>query len=158
MSCIGIRYISAEDIISINNAALSFTPGEISGFINKNSLEPSQQAPSLYRYYEQCEDIFTLAAVLYIKINKSHIFQNANKRTAFMASVVFLRINGFIFEPDTESSIDIALRVANNEPSYDDPKMLSSWFKAFCRVADDSFDLDDDIGSILPNIRIISEC
>lgn len=139
-SCSGVRYLSSDDIIAINEAALSFTPGEISGFINKNNLDPAQQAPCMYVYYEQCEDIFTLAAVLYIKINKGHIFQNANKRTAFIASTVFLRINGFIFEPDVHSSIEIATCVATDVPDYKDPRMLSSWFKAFSRVAEDNFE------------------
>lgn len=141
VTCQGIRYLSPEDIVSINKRAISFTPAERHGFIHQNNLIPAQQSPNLFRYYEQCEDIFTLAACLFIKLVKSHIFENANKRTAFMSTVVFLRINGFIFEPDKESSIEIALLVAKNEPDYNDPHMLSSWFKAYSREANVDLDL-----------------
>ncbi|WP_099035493.1 type II toxin-antitoxin system death-on-curing family toxin [Lacimicrobium alkaliphilum] len=132
-SCPGIRYLSCQDIELINEAVIKFTPKEQCGVMSRHSLESLQQSPNLYRYYEQCEDIFTLAAVLFIKINKAHAFHNGNKRTAFIASVIFLRANGFIFEPSLESVMDVSIKVAINEPDYDNPHLLSSWFKAFCR-------------------------
>lgn len=157
--CNGIRYLSVDDIIKINKVALSFTPNELDGFRLEDNLEPTQQAPSVYRYYEQCEDIYTLAAVLYIKINKNHIFENANKRSAFIASVTFLRLNGFIFEPDEDSSIQIALNVANDVEGYNNPKLLSSWFKAFSRIAADSAEPSsgDAIDDVLSGFTLIDE-
>lgn len=148
--CIGIRYLSSDDIVEVNKAALSCTPGEIDGFLIPGNLLPAQQAPAQYAYYEQCRDIFTLAAVLYIKLNKGHIFNNANKRTAFIASTVFLRINGYIFEPDTESALDVAINVATDVKDYLDPFMLSSWFKAFCREAADT--VSQSNSDLLPQI------
>lgn len=134
--CDGIRYLTCEDIVAINRKAISFTPEETHGFQHKNNLEPAQQSPAVYRYYKQCEDIFILAAQFYIKINKSHIFENANKRTAFIASVVFLRINGFDFQPCTDSSIEVAVEVAKSENGgeYLNPVLLSSWFEGYSKV------------------------
>jgi death-on-curing protein len=132
----GIRYLSVEDLININEYAItSFTPLEGCGVLDQGKLESAQQRPNNYRYYERCDDIYTLAASLFIAVNKAHAFKNANKRTAFMASMCFLLINGYCFEPYPETVIEISLNVATNIESYLDPVMLSSWFKAFSEVA-----------------------
>jgi death-on-curing protein len=132
----GIRYLSIEDLISINEYAIaSFTPLENCGVFDIGSLKSAQQRPNNYRYYEHCEDIYTLAAVLFIAVNKAHAFNNANKRTAFMASMCLLLMNGYCFEPHPDTVIDISLNVANSVEPYLDPVMLSSWFKAFSEVA-----------------------
>jgi death-on-curing protein len=132
----GIRHLSVEDLIYINEYAInSFTPLEDCGVFDLGSLESAQQRPNTYRYYEACEDIYTLAACLFIAVNKAHAFKNGNKRTAFMASMCFLLINGYCFKPYPDTVIEISLAVANNVPEYNDPVMLSSWFKAFSEVA-----------------------
>ncbi|MFT6910476.1 MAG: death-on-curing protein [Oleiphilaceae bacterium] len=132
----GIRYLSVEDLININEYAItSFTPLEGCGVLDLGKLKSAQQRPNNYRYYEHCEDIYTLAAVLFIAVNKAHAFKNANKRTAFMASMCFLLMNGYCFEPYPESVIEASLNVAKNIDPYLDPVMLSSWFKAFSEVA-----------------------
>jgi death-on-curing protein len=131
----GVRYLSSKDIILINKAVMSYTPKEQCGVANQGYLESAQASPSLYLYYEQCEDILTLAAKLFITINKSHAFHNGNKRTAFLASIVFLQLNGVMFEPLLDSVIDISVSVATDEPDYCDPRMLSSWFKIYSRAA-----------------------
>ncbi|MFT6778306.1 MAG: death-on-curing protein [Paraglaciecola sp.] len=132
----GIRYLSIEDLVNINEYAIkSFTPLESCGVFDLGKLKSAQQRPNNYRYYENCEDIYTLAAILFIAVNKAHAFNNANKRTAFMASMCFLLMNGYCFEPYPDTVIDVSLNVANNVYPYLDPVMLSSWFKAFSEVA-----------------------
>ncbi|WP_336340838.1 type II toxin-antitoxin system death-on-curing family toxin [Enterobacter cloacae] len=44
--------------------------------------------------YEGCEDVFAFAAMYLIAIAKAHAFNDANKRTAFQATSVFLLMNG----------------------------------------------------------------
>jgi death-on-curing protein len=131
----GVRYISCKDIILINKAVMSYTPKEQCGVANQGYLESAQAGPHRYLYYNQCEDILTLAASLFIAINKSHAFHNGNKRTAFLASIVFLQLNGVIFEPELETVLDVSRAVAINEKDYCDARMLSSWFKAYSRAA-----------------------
>lgn len=129
----GIRYLSTENLININKTAMSFTPTEHVGVFKPEQLESVQQKAAMYRYYECCDDIYTLAAVVFIGVAQGHCFSNGNKRTAFIASASFLMMNGFVFEPCTASSLEIAIAVVENVPDYCDPQLLSSWFKSFSR-------------------------
>lgn len=138
----GIRYLSCNNLIAINVEAMSITPTEHVGVFKPDQLESLQQKPSMYRYYEKCDDVYTLAAVLFIGVAQGHCFENGNKRTAFIASSVFLLANGFMFEPCTESSIETVINVVKKVPGYCDPSYLSSWFKAFSReIGSDSTSL-----------------
>lgn len=105
----GIRWLSCDDLVDLNKLVItSFTPGESVGVMKPALLGSSQAAPATYRYYEQCEDIATLAAVLFFSIAQNHIFNNGNKRTAFAAAIVFLRANGFKFSPPLDEALEVA--------------------------------------------------
>lgn len=94
-----IRWVSPGDLIDINNLAISvFTPAEPKGF-DKAKLEGAQARPAQYRYYHRTNDMATLAAVLLDAVIKAHAFVNGNKRTAFMSTVMFMRMNGYEFMP-----------------------------------------------------------
>ncbi len=60
------------------------------------------------------EDIVTLAVSLLFGIGRNHPFVQGNKRTAFVAAVDFLGVNGYALQaPDSEDlgrSIEAALR------------------------------------------------
>ncbi|WP_218312351.1 type II toxin-antitoxin system death-on-curing family toxin [Alteromonas antoniana] len=133
----GIRYLDCDDLIQCNKAALKCTPKE-RHVVNRVKLEGAQSRPSIYKYYEQCGDVFILAACLFISINKAHAFENANKRTGFLASQVFLQINGYIFSPKLEDTLHIAEQVAIGDRDHNDPVLLSSWFKSYSSLLEDS--------------------
>ncbi|QJR79598.1 type II toxin-antitoxin system death-on-curing family toxin [Alteromonas pelagimontana] len=133
----GIRYLDVDDIIECNKKALAVTPLESFAILDRGKLESAQARPSRLRYYEQCEDVFYLAAAVFISINKAHAFENANKRTGFLASQIFLQINGYHFQPMIEDAIDIAVKVASGDEEHNNEFLLSSWFKAFSNLNED---------------------
>jgi len=45
-------------------------------------------------------DLTEIAAAYAFGIAKAHAFVDGNKRTAFVAAVTFLRMNGYAFRPD----------------------------------------------------------
>ncbi|MGK0502298.1 MAG: death-on-curing protein [Alteromonadaceae bacterium] len=134
---LGPRYLSVDNIIEANQIALRVTPGEQFGIIKLEQLHSAQSRPSVYRHYEQNGDVFVLAAVLFKAIIQAHAFVNANKRTAFLSSQAFLRLNGYNFIPTESDSINISLKVATGEDEYLDEHMLSSWFKSFSTLLED---------------------
>lgn len=104
-----IRWLSVQDLEELNKLMiLSFTPEEPIGVLKPNELSSSQARPANYRYFQQCVDIPTLAAVLFCSIMRNHSFLNANKRTAVAAAVVFSRINGIKFRPPLDEGLDVA--------------------------------------------------
>ncbi|GHB64507.1 hypothetical protein GCM10008107_12090 [Psychrosphaera saromensis] len=126
----GIRWLVSEDLILINKKALSFTPYEKFS-VNRNILDGAQQRPNTFSYFENCKDVYVLAAQLMISINKAHAFGNGNKRTAFIASVIFLRINGFIFSPQEIEILQFSHDIATKCPLANDPYHLQSWFRHY---------------------------
>ncbi|MBD2792186.1 type II toxin-antitoxin system death-on-curing family toxin [Xenorhabdus sp. 42] len=85
-----IQFLSTEEVIEIQRATL---PNSSKPDINK--LKGALFRIKTLRDYEGCEDIFKFAAMYLIAIAKSHAFNDANKRTAFQATSIFLILNGF---------------------------------------------------------------
>ena len=107
--CDGINFISVDDLIYINKRLIETqTPHEPIAVIKPNELYSSQQSPGTYRYYEQTEDIFTLASIMVYSLIKNHCFANANKRTAMQAAYIFLMLNGFELTASDDDFIEIA--------------------------------------------------
>lgn len=115
------------------------------GVLHENLLGQSQEAAPQYRYYQQCEDVATLAAVLFTSISKNHIFHNANKRTAFAAAIVFLRMNGYRFSPPLDEALEVARGVVENDYCRLE---VAQWI-ADHTEASDSADLVSDRMSII---------
>lgn len=95
-----IRYLTDDDLIYINKRLIEAqTPNEPIGVINPTNLGASANRPSTFRYYEQTDDMFKLAAVLIESLIKNHCFANGNKRTAMQAGAIFLMLNGYELMP-----------------------------------------------------------
>ncbi|SFC62488.1 death on curing protein [Alkalibacterium subtropicum] len=62
------------------------------------------------------------AAILFINLVKKHCFHNANKRTAFMTLVYFLRINGMKLALPTDEAVKTCVIVATWDKPFDELK------------------------------------
>ena len=74
--------------------------GGASGLRDEGLLQGALQRPINKWQYEN-SDTFGCAAAYAFSIAKAHAFVDGNKRTAFVTSVTFLRLNGwhFVTEP-----------------------------------------------------------
>lgn len=118
--CEGIRFLSSDDLILINERLINMkTPGEMLGVFDENALHRSQQAPNMYRALTYTEDIITLASVLLHSLAVNHPFHNANKRTAVVATSMFLLLNGYeLTAPDSEL-VEVAVGLVTKEIDRD---------------------------------------
>lgn len=111
-----IRYLSYDDLVDINRWMIqSFTPSELIGVKDANNLTTAQMKPSTVRYYEQTNDMAFLAAHLMSSLARLHAFQNANKRTALAATTMFLRMNGYSFQPSIDEGIEICVGLVEGD-------------------------------------------
>jgi death-on-curing protein len=138
--CEGIRFLSVEDLIQLNERLIrAQTPGERIGVLKRNELESAQQRPAHYRWYEKTEDIITLAAVLAEGLAKNHCFENANKRTAAAAATVFLLLNGVeVTGPDSDL-VELIVDLVTGDSSVED---LEDWLY-YWRRPFDAYSLSD---------------
>ena len=80
-----------------------------------------------YAYGET--DLFTLAASCSVGIVKNHPFVDGNKRTGFIAGVLFLELNGERFEATQEDVVTTVLRLAASEMSE---SAYADWLRSCC--------------------------
>lgn len=62
-------------------------------------------------------DIFLKAAALMRSLAQNHGFQNANKRTAMMATIMFLEDNGYVVVAPPKKMYRLAMKVVKDKPS-----------------------------------------
>lgn len=114
--CKGLLYLSCEDLILINERLIKMkTPGELCGVLNQASLETAQQSIGMHRYYAQTEDVITLASVLFESLARNHPFHNANKRTAVVATSIFMLMNGYELTAPGDDLVEIAVAVVTHD-------------------------------------------
>ncbi|GJQ63927.1 MAG: death-on-curing protein [Melioribacteraceae bacterium] len=83
-------YLNVEDVLTIyENLIREF--GGINGLRDKAALEAAVNRP-ITGYYD---DIIEEASALMESLTKNHCFIDGNKRIAFFATDIFLRINGY---------------------------------------------------------------
>src|SRR4051794_2643041 len=78
-----------------------------SPLLHPDKLESAVARPRNAAWYEEA-DLLRQAVILAVAISQSQAFLDGNKRAAFSAADVFLRINGQIYNGD---SLEMAIRL-----------------------------------------------
>ncbi|MDF2958353.1 MAG: Prophage maintenance system killer protein [Paenibacillus sp.] len=92
-----------------------YSPGEHIGVKSTGLLESAVQRPMSSVFGEDAyPTIFEKASALFESLGQNHPFQNANKRTAFTALVIFLKYNGYSFVMDTKAAEDFTVDMVNH--------------------------------------------
>jgi death on curing protein len=108
-------WLSAETVITINKDLVEET-GEPFFLRDRGLLESAVAKPINRFHYDGVEDVLSLAMTLLFGVARNHAFEQGNKRTGFLAAVVFLEANGYTIEPDpsraTAASLVLSARGA----------------------------------------------
>ncbi|MHA1165036.1 MAG: type II toxin-antitoxin system death-on-curing family toxin [Alphaproteobacteria bacterium] len=84
------------------------------GIRDRGALDSALARP-INRWHYGCMDFAELAAAYAFGIARNHPFVDGNKRAAFAALIVFLRLNGLSFTPSQADATAIMLEVASGE-------------------------------------------
>ena len=95
--------------------ALLVTGGK-SNLINSSGLDSALDRPGNLAHYEKDKNHQPprLAAEMAWGVIMNHPFQDGNKRTAWTLMVVFLGLNDYRHDFDTDTAFDLVLAVAND--------------------------------------------
>lgn len=118
-----IQYLTIEDIEEINKELVK-KYGGTAGFLNKGNLEFTLAK------MKTSEGIYKKASILMHGINTGHVFIDANKRTAFDATLIFLRMNDINFKVNIEEAEEIMVKMA--QPKGMTVKEVEDWIKHNC--------------------------
>jgi death-on-curing protein len=116
------KWITYDQAIAIHSRQLRRFGGA-AGLRDEGMLRSALGRPMNKWRYEQA-DLPGLAAAYAFGFAKNHAFVDGNKRTAFMAMMVFLRKNGINFTPDQGQATKVILALAAGEVSE---QSLARW-------------------------------
>ncbi|MEN2256140.1 type II toxin-antitoxin system death-on-curing family toxin [Enterococcus faecium] len=119
-----IHYLEAKDIIKMNVIQIKkYSPNEPLGVKDANALEMCVGQLRASAFGEEVyPSIYEKAAILLIQLIKKHPFHNANKRTAFLATFVFLKINGQLLAIDQKDAVNLVVYIATYDKDFDQLK------------------------------------
>jgi death-on-curing protein len=115
-----IHFLTEEEIVAINMIIIqNFSPNEQIGIKSPELLNSSVNRPKQSAFGEDAYlTIFDKAIALFESIAKNHVFQNANKRTAFASLVQFLEYNGYEFVMSEKDAENFTVDVVNHKYEF----------------------------------------
>ena len=118
------RWLTSEEVKVAHERQLVRFGGP-PGIRDENALESALERPvNRWRYEEG--DLAALAAAYAFGLARNHAFIDGNKRIAFVAMTLFLRLNGIAFRPDQAEATTIILALAASEI---DEAGLARWIR-----------------------------
>ena len=115
---------TADEIIAIHDRVIN--PGELQGLAQDKSIEGALGRVENRIAYGMIDDAVALAAVYAVAIATGHVFNDANKRTAFHTMETCLLANGIDFNFDKKEIGDLIISVAQGNIDED---ALAQWLR-----------------------------
>ena len=100
-----------------------------SGMRDEGLLDPALARPRNPFIYDPNADIAKLAAAYGFGLAKNHAFVDGNKRIAFIATALFLRLNGWRLATERLDEIQTMLNLASGEITEE---QFAAWIRANC--------------------------
>ena len=116
--------LSADLVETIHDAVLNL--GELQGMAGDKSLDGALARVDNRLVYGMIDDVFALAAAYCVAVATGHVFNDANKRTAYRTMIVCLALNGVLIAHETEEAGDLIRAVAQGQI---DEEALADWLR-----------------------------
>jgi death-on-curing protein len=123
------RWISKSSLLLLHGESLS-THGGATGLRDEGLLDSALARPLnlvAYAQADQAPDIAALAASYTSGIAQNHLFVDGNKRAAFLATGLFLYLNGYRLNASQADATITVLNLAAGELSEDD---FAAWLRS----------------------------
>jgi death on curing protein len=104
-------WIELRDALALHDRMLALHGGA-AGVRDQSLLESALARPRQRFAYDPVADHVDLAAAYTFGIVKNHPFVDGNKRTGFVAGVLFLELNGYLFQASEEDAANAILQLA----------------------------------------------
>lgn len=105
-------HIEALKVLHERSLALH---GGASGVRDHGLLESALERPKNRFRYDAVTDVLELAATYAVAISGNHPFVDGNKRVAFQAMMLFLRLNSLRLKPDQADAARAIFKLAAGE-------------------------------------------
>ena len=119
------EWLDQDVVLSIQDQQLD-QHGGLEGIRDLGMLESALNRPLAKNHYQPDSTIFDLAAAYAYGVARNHPFADGNKRTAALASMLFLMVNGYEVTATLPEKYVIFMRLAAGDLTEDE---LAEWFK-----------------------------
>lgn len=118
------RWLTSEEVVAAHEKQLVRFGGP-AGMRAENAFESALARP-ISRWRSEAADLASLAAASAFGLARNHVFVDGNKRIAFVAMMLFLRLNGIPFRPDPAQAAAVIFGLAAGEI---DEAGLARWIR-----------------------------
>lgn len=118
------RFVSADIARAVHDRQLA-EHGGLAG-VKDNGLLESAIARPINRFSYGEDDLYILAGSLAFGIARNHPFADGNKRTAWVAARLFLKLNDVAIRFEKQEAIAFMLAVASGERTEEE---IADWFR-----------------------------
>lgn len=122
-----------RDVLELLHSESIAEHGGADGLRDEGLFESALACPRNLFAYENVDDIVRLAASYAFGLAKNHAFVDGNKRIAFIACGLFLRLNGMRLVADQADATMTILSLASGAP---DETQLADWIRRNSRAKD----------------------
>lgn len=100
--------------------------GGLPGIRDENALEAALARPQQKQHYGPGSDLATLAAAYVFGLAKAHPYNDGNKRTAFLAAMIFLGLIGKDLDASEAEVVQVVTALASGTLGEDE---LATWMR-----------------------------
>ena len=126
------RYPSAQEVREIHEFVIQLYGGSF-GLGDEGLLESALASPRQTMFDEELyPDLAAKAAILLIGLVKNHPFVDGNKRTAFLATLRFLEVNGATLVAGEDELFNLIQSIASSQA---EKEQVTEWFLAHLEVS-----------------------
>jgi death on curing protein len=118
------KLLTVEEVIAIHDTII--LPHELQGLAGSKSLDGALSRIDFRITYGAITDVYDLAATYAVVIARGHVFNDANKRTAYMTMHTCLVGNDVMLEFSNVEVGDIIVKVAQG---HMDEIELAAWLR-----------------------------
>ncbi|CAN5868109.1 type II toxin-antitoxin system death-on-curing family toxin [soil metagenome] len=119
------RWLTAAMVLAFHSNQIREHGGSL-GLRDRGLLESALDRPRNKHHYAPDTELVELASAYCFGIARNHPFVDGNKRVAFQAMYVFLRLNQFMIEAEEPEVVRVVLALAAGEL---DELGLTDWLK-----------------------------
>lgn len=120
------RWPSKESLLALHDRSIALHGGA-PGLRDDGLLESALARPANRFHYEGVDDVCVLAATYLVAVASNHPFADGNKRAAFLAAGLFLRLNARRLIAEQADAARAVLAVAAGERDID---VVAEWIRA----------------------------
>jgi death on curing protein len=122
-------WITIEEVLAVHEKLIALFGGAI-GTRDRPLLESALGRPVTFLSYDPKSDIFDIASTYAESLINNHPFVDGNKRTGFVAAILFIESNGYLFLGQEELVVSMTLGLADKSISREE---YAGWLRNYSK-------------------------